>query len=86
MQFLPKVYKKHIHSCSYLGFLKLKGGTLITAGTMADWSANLPVLNADNENFEFTSVGEENSGASVQDQTEEVEMQFKELLGINSRT
>ena len=42
--------------------------------------ALMKVLNADNENFEFTLVGEGNSGASVQDQTEEVEMQFEEWL------
>ena len=42
--------------------------------------ALMKVLNADNENFEFTLVGEGNSGASVQDQTEEVELQFEEWL------
>ena len=33
-----------------------------------------------NENFEFTLVRKGNSGAAVQDQMEEVEMQFQEWL------
>ena len=42
--------------------------------------ALMKVLNADNENFEFTFVGEGNSDASAQDQMEDEEMQVEEWL------